>query len=197
MTSDPLKISQRPPIPSKDFRSSQNFPKTPNPLKRLPIPSKSSKPGGAIAIATTNDHEPPTPPLLPFRTSHPPYNTHATQHAIPRGQESRCSGPKSPVRDRPGSGIRFLGFAQLTTSRSRLARARHASPPTAVQRHTRILWRHRIPVPRPNAERRSLARVPEPTPQGRLRPITPRFAKNASLEASLQKNRHNNFITPR
>ena len=72
-----------------------------------------------------------------------------------------------------------------------------ASPPTAVQRHTRILWRHRIPVPRPNAERRSLARVPEPTPQGRLRPITPRFAKNASLEASLQKNRHNNFITPR
>ena len=124
-TSDPLKIPQRPPIPSKDFRSPQNFPKTPNPLKRLPIPSKSSKPGGAIAIATTNNHEPPTPPLLPFRTSHPPYNAHATQHAIPRGRELRCSGPKSPGRDRPGSGIRFLGFAQLTTSRSRLARTRH------------------------------------------------------------------------
>ena len=87
--------------------------------------SKSSKPGGAIAIATTNNHEPPTPPLLPFRTSHPPYNAHATQHAIPRGRELRCSGPKSPGRDRPGSGIRFWGFAQLTTSRSRLARARH------------------------------------------------------------------------
>ena len=72
-----------------------------------------------------------------------------------------------------------------------------ASPPTTVPHHTRILWRHRIPVPRSNAERRSLARVPEPTPQGRLRPITPRFAKNASLEASLQKNRHNSFITSR
>ena len=82
---------------------------------------------GGGAIATTNDHEPPTPPILLFRTSHPPYNTHATQHATTGGQESRCSGsgPKSPVRDRPGSGTRLLGFAQLTTSRSRLARTRH------------------------------------------------------------------------
>ena len=70
-----------------------------------------------------------------------------------------------------------------------------ASPPTAVvQRHTRIMGHHRIPVLRSNAERRSLARVPEPAPHGRLRPITPRFAKNASLEASLQKNRRNTFI---
>ena len=80
---------------------------------------------GGGAIATTNDHEPPTPPLLLFRTSHPPYNTHVTQHAIPGGQESRCSGPKLPVRDRPGSDTRFWGFAQLTASRSRLARTRH------------------------------------------------------------------------
>ena len=181
-TSDPLKISRRLPIPSKDFRSPQN---PPNPA--APSPSRPR-------IITSRRH-----PLfflfgLPTRpTTHTPHNTRS------RGVEN-CGAPDQNRRVATGL-ARAYGFWVLRSSRQAGAGSRGrvtASPPTAVQRHTRILWRRRIPVPRSNAERRSLARVPEPTPQGRLRPITPRFAKNASLEASLlQKNRHNNFITPR
>ena len=182
-TSDPLKISRRLPIPSKDFRSPQN---PPNPGGAIAI---------AIAIATTNNHEPPTPPLLPFRTSHPPYNAHATQHAIPRGQESRCSGPKSPVRDRPGSGIRFLGFAQLTTSRSRLARTRH---------------HRRQSNATPEFFGATEFRCPGPTPSDAASPVCPSRHHKAGYgqlppgsqrmplsRLPFQKNRHNNFITPR
>ena len=36
-----------------------------------------------------------------------------------------------------------------------------ASPPTVVQRHTIILWRHRIPVPRSNAEQQQCTKRPD------------------------------------
>ena len=108
---------------------------------------------------TANDHEPPTPPFLLFRTSHPPYNTHATQHAIPRGRELRCSGPKSPGRDRPGSGIRFLGFAQLTTSRSRLARTRHHRRSPASHQNSVMSQNSGAPVQRRATQPRPCARA--------------------------------------
>ena len=91
--------------------------------------------GGGGTIATTDGHKPPTPHLPFFRTSHPPNNTDATQHAaIPGG---RGGGPRSwysgPHESRSADGqaqaarahLLRVGFAQLTTSQSRLARTRH------------------------------------------------------------------------
>ena len=135
-------------------------------------------------MATSRRH-----PLFPFfRTSHPPNYTDATQHAAtPGGPRSRYSGPsesRSANGQTPGTGTLRMGFAQLTTSRSRLARARHHRRQSSVTSEFCDLRCHRIPVPRSNAERRSLARVPEPTPRGQLRPITPRFAESATRLSS-------------
>ena len=54
-------------------------------------------------------------PSSSFRTSHPPYTTTPHNTRSRGGQESRYSGLKSPVRDRPGSGTRF--FWVLRSSR--------------------------------------------------------------------------------
>ena len=123
-----------------------------------------------------------TPSSFLFRTSHPPNNTDATQHAaIPGGARSRYSGPnesRSADGQAPGTGTLRMGFAQLTTSRSRLARTRHHRRQSSAT--SEFCGVTEIRCPEPNAERRSLARVPEPTPHGRLRPITPRFAESAT-----------------
>ena len=106
--------------------------------------------GGGGTIATTDDHKPPTPPLLLFGPPTHPTTQTPHKHAIPGGQESRCSGPKSPVRDRPGSGTRFLGFAQLTTSRSRLARTRHHRRQSSVTSEFGDVTEFRCPGPTPS-----------------------------------------------
>jgi len=76
-------------------------------------------------MATSRRH----PLFLFFWTSYPPNYTDATQHAAtPGGLRSRYSGPnesRSADGQAPGTGTRRMGFAQLTTSRSRLARTRH------------------------------------------------------------------------
>ena len=124
----------------------------------------------------------PPPPLLLFRTSHPPYNTHATQHAIPWG--SIIAVLRTKITGSRPAWLRHTVFGFCAAHDKSEPAREDASPPTAVQRHIIILGRRRVPVPRSNTERRSLARVPEPTPHGRLRPITPpRFEKSATLSS--------------
>ena len=114
-------------------------------------------------------------PLFFFRTSHPPYTTQTPQNTQSLGVHDRGT----PGQIRAGARTArhqarahsLVGFC-AAHGKSKPARE-DAPPPTAVHRHIRIMWCHRTPVPRPNAERRSLARLPEPTPHGRLRPITP------------------------
>ena len=95
----------------------------------------------------------------------------------PRRYERSTHGPRRVHSCAAGRG-RLSTRAGFCAALGKSEPAREdTSPPTAVQRHTIILEHHRILVPRSNAERRSLARVPEPTPHGRLRPTTPRLQK--------------------
>ena len=81
-----------------------------------------------------------------------------------------------------GLGHAVLGFC-AAHDKSEPARE-DASPPTVVQRHTIILGRRRIPVPRSNPERRRPARVPEPTPHAAGYGQLPhRFAKSTTLSS--------------
>ena len=125
--------------------------------------------GGGGAIATTNDHEPPTPPLIFFfgpPTRPATYNTHATQHATPgaRGVKNR-GAPDQNHRFATATGLaRAHGFLGFCATHDKPEPAREdAPPPTAVQRHTRILRRHGIPVPR----------CPGPTPSDAASPVCP------------------------
>ena len=89
-----------------------------------------------------------------FRTSHPPNYTDATQHAaIPGGPRSRYSGPnerRSADGQTPGTGTLRMGFAQLTTSRSRLARTRHHRRQSSVTSEFGDVTEFRCPGPTPS-----------------------------------------------
>ena len=80
--------------------------------------------------------------------------TDATQHAaIPGGGRSRYSGPnesRSADGQTPGTGTLRMGFAQLTTSRSRLARARHHRRQSSVTSESGDVTEFRCPGPTPS-----------------------------------------------
>ena len=95
-----------------------------------------------------------TPSSFFFRTSHPPNYTDATQHAaIPGGPRSRYSGPnerRSADGQTPGTGTLRMGFAQLTTSRSRLARTRHHRRQSSATSEFGDVTEFRCPGPTPS-----------------------------------------------
>ena len=131
-----------------------------------------------------------------------PNQTKPTSKLLPTRYERSTRGPSRVHSCAAGKGRlgTRVGFC-AAHDKSEPARE-DASPPKGSPRHTRILWRHRIRVPRSNAERRSLARVPKPTPQGRLRPVIPPVRKKGSLEPPPLKRTvttmyHNNSTTPR
>ena len=101
-------------------------------------------------MATSRRH----PFFLLYRTSHPPNYTDVTQHAAtPGGSRSRYSGPnerRSADGQAPGTGTLRMGFAQFTTSRSRLARTRHHRRQSSITSEFGDVIEFRRPGPTPS-----------------------------------------------